>query len=131
MQTTQIETNKNRPPGHRTEPALAGSIRQGSETKKRIEIPRAKQSSQQEKLIEFGFEAARARYVGVAGTFNDWNAERTPLKKEGASWKARLALAPGRYEYRFVVDGQWMSDPGTKESVINPYGGTNSVIRVA
>ena len=93
-------------------------------------MPQAKQAGKEERMIEFGFEAAHASSVGVAGTFNDWNAQRTPLKKEGTSWKARLSLAPGRYEYRFVVDGQWLSDPCTKESAMNPYGSNNSVIRV-
>jgi len=38
---------------------------------------------------------------------------------------------PGRYEYLFVVDGQWLPDPNAKESVANPFGGRNSVLRVS
>jgi hypothetical protein len=31
-------------------------------------------------------------------------------------------LPSGRYEYRFVVDGQWTDDPAAGETVMNPYG---------
>jgi hypothetical protein len=51
-------------------------------------------------------------------------------KDSGKVWKATVALPPGRYEYRFVVDGQWISDPNATESVGNNFGGTNSVIVV-
>jgi hypothetical protein len=40
-------------------------------------------------------------------------------------------LAPGTYEYCLVVDGQWMPDPLAKETVPNPFGGRNSVLKVA
>ncbi len=69
--------------------------------------------------------------VGVAGTFNDWDPSRNPMRKDGAgAWKATLTLPPGTHEYRFVVDGDWISDPTAAETVDNPFGQTNSVIRV-
>ena len=72
-----------------------------------------------------------ARTVGVAGTFNNWESARTPMRKdESGAWKATLALAPGRYEYRFVVDGEWISDPSATARVANPFGQTNSVLTV-
>jgi hypothetical protein len=43
-------------------------------------------------------------------------------------WKATASLPPGRYEYRFVVDGQWISDPSAKEFVGNSFGSTNSIL---
>jgi len=46
-------------------------------------------------------------------------------------WWQELALAPGRYEYCLVVDGQWMPDPLARESVPNPFGGRNSILKVA
>ena len=45
-------------------------------------------------------------------------------------WIKELTLAVGIYEYRIVVDGEWMSDPSAKETINNPYGGVNSVIRI-
>jgi hypothetical protein len=73
-----------------------------------------------------------AKQVCVAGSFNDWQPERTPLKPSGnGRWSGDLKVAPGRYEYLFVVDGKWLPDPNARESVQNPFGGKNSVLTVA
>jgi 1,4-alpha-glucan branching enzyme len=48
----------------------------------------------------------------------------------GGAWKTTVWLPAGRYEYRFVVDGQWISDPSARECVQNTYGSTNSVLVV-
>lgn len=72
-----------------------------------------------------------ARSAAVAGSFNDWDATRTPMQATAeGSWKATVWLPAGRYEYRFVVDGQWISDPSARESVQNTFGSTNSVLVV-
>lgn len=85
-----------------------------------------------EKPIEFVLQMPQATSAAVAGSFNGWDPKRTPLRKEAkGGWKATLWLPPGRYEYRFVVDGnQWLSDPAAKESVPNQFGSTNSVLHV-
>ena len=73
-----------------------------------------------------------AKQVFVAGSFNEWRPERAPLVQVGnGRWKGELAVAPGRHEYLFVVDGQWVPDPNAKETTQNPYGGKNSVLIVA
>jgi hypothetical protein len=43
-------------------------------------------------------------------------------------WQATLALLPGRYEYKFLTDGQWIPDLHAAENVINEFGTLNSVI---
>ncbi|HWH70542.1 MAG TPA: glycogen-binding domain-containing protein [Candidatus Sulfotelmatobacter sp.] len=83
-----------------------------------------------EKPVEFVFHMPQAKNVTVAGSFNNWDASRTPMRKDAAGWKATVWLPPGRYEYRFVADGQWISDPNAKESARNDFGSTNSVITV-
>ena len=45
-------------------------------------------------------------------------------------WFKELALPPGTYEYRLLVDGEWMSDPLAGETAPNPFGGVNSVLKV-
>lgn len=45
-------------------------------------------------------------------------------------WLKELVLAPGVYEYRLVVDGEWMPDPRVSEGVPNPFGETNSLLTV-
>ena len=80
--------------------------------------------------VEFKLFSDSARSVSVAGSFNHWNAAKAPLKKESDCWRAVIKLPRGRYEYRFVVDGQWISDPSAKEAIGNPFGGSNSVLSV-
>ena len=73
-----------------------------------------------------------AHEVFVAGSFNGWKPEPTRLLDKGSGrWVRDLTINPGRYEYLFVVDGQWLPDPNAKESVANPFGGRNSVLVVA
>lgn len=45
-------------------------------------------------------------------------------------WFKELVLAPGFYEYRLVVDGEWIPDPSADETTSNPFGGINSVLKV-
>jgi hypothetical protein len=73
-----------------------------------------------------------AKQVFVAGSFNSWQPEQTPLVSAGnGRWAGDLKVGPGRHEYLFVVDGQWLPDPNAKESVENPFGGKNSVLTVS
>lgn len=73
----------------------------------------------------------RARQVTIAGSFNDWRPAVTPMVSMGRGWWAKgLVLPPGRYEYRFVVDGQPMPDPNAAETVPTPNGEVNSVLVV-
>jgi hypothetical protein len=94
--------------------------------------PKPKESRQkgtgQQKPTEFSLNAPQASSVCIAGSFNNWDIKHTPMRRNGEQWKARIPLAPGRYEYRFVVDGQWITDPSCKETVSNDYGSTNSVL---
>ncbi len=81
--------------------------------------------------IHFEFTHPTARAVALAGTFNHWQPEAKTLHPDGGGrWQKETALAPGTYEYCFVVDGQWMPDPLVKETVPNPFGGRNSVLKV-
>lgn len=73
-----------------------------------------------------------AKTVCVAGSFNEWKPEKTPLVSLGnGRWVGDLTVKPGRHEYLFVVDGQWLPDPNARESVANPFGGQNSVLIVS
>jgi Glycogen recognition site of AMP-activated protein kinase len=82
--------------------------------------------------ISLEFIKPGAKQVAVAGDFNDWKPERSPLVQIGnGRWVGDLAVKPGRHEYLFVVDGQWLPDPNARENVQNPYGGRNSVLIVS
>jgi 1,4-alpha-glucan branching enzyme len=82
-----------------------------------------------EKPHDFSLNLPKAQAVSVAGSFNNWDPNRNAMcKGQRGIWKATIWLPPGRYEYRFVADGQWLSDPRAKESVPNSFGSTNSVV---
>jgi len=87
------------------------------------------------KVVEVTFllEHPQAREVFLCGDFNRWAPESLRMvRRDGAGrWEKRLTLQPGRYEYRFVVDGEWMSDPRARAEVPNPYGSSNSVVAVS
>jgi 1,4-alpha-glucan branching enzyme len=115
------------PKGRGTPPGAAEKM---AAEKPKVEKPKEQKEKSKEKTVEFHVSMPQARSVAVVGTFNDWDVKRTPMQKDSAGWKATIALAPGRYEYRFVADGQWLSDPNAKESVGNDFGSTNSVLVV-
>jgi len=71
--------------------------------------------------------------LAVAGDFNGWNPERTPLKYNASYGvhEACVKTPPGRIEYRVVVDGRWTPDPYNRHSSRNPFGEENSVLVVA
>jgi 1,4-alpha-glucan branching enzyme len=82
-------------------------------------------------VVRLEFRDPTASAVCVAGTFNDWRPEATPMVALGEGrWIKELTLPPGVYEYRIVADDEWMVDPLAKETTPNPFGGTNSVLRV-
>ena len=82
--------------------------------------------------VHFEFTDPKATTVCIAGTFNHWQPEAKTLHSSGVgNWWKETSLAPGIYEYCLVVDGQWMPDPLTRESVPNSFGGRNSILRVA
>jgi hypothetical protein len=71
-----------------------------------------------------------ADQVAVVGDFNDWSPTATPLRqdREGV-WQAQVDLPLGsRCEFRYLVDGAWMTDYHADGFAPNRYGSNNSVI---
>src|SRR5687767_14385449 len=71
-----------------------------------------------------------ARVVAVAGSFNDWNQSQVLCGKEGDEWICRIDLAPGKYTYKLIIDGDWILDPANPETEDDERGITNSVLVV-
>lgn len=70
--------------------------------------------------------------VNLAGTFNGWNKESTPMNRgaDGKTWTIIVDLAPGRIEYKFVVNGStWITDPNATNAG-DGNGNTNSVLLI-
>ena len=70
--------------------------------------------------------------VQLAGDFNNWQPQDTPMQKVGEDgvWQTKLNLPQGRYRYRIVVDGKWQQDPYNELNELNPFGEYNSVFEV-
>ena len=82
--------------------------------------------------VIFVLRADGANRVQLAGDFNDWNPDRTPLQRiDRGVFQIKVPLRPGRYQYRYVVDGHWRNDPSNHTVEMNPYGELNNVIDVS
>lgn len=92
---------------------------------------RSKKAVAQAQRVRFEFHGVKAQQVFLAGTFNNWQPDATLMEPVGDDqWIKELMLPPGRYEYRFVANGEWFWDPDAAEQVPDGHGGLNSVIEV-
>lgn len=71
-----------------------------------------------------------AQKVILSGSFNRWNEEEFQLYRIKNGWEIKLDIKPGEYEYKFIVDGNWIEDPSNPSKVWNEYGGANSIVNV-
>lgn len=69
-----------------------------------------------------------AQKVYISGTFNNWSTTRTPMKFTGNGWMVDLKLEPGKYAYKFIIDGRWTTDPSNKLRERGDAGAYNSVV---
>ena len=94
----------------------------------------AKKKSEQKtkrRRVTFSLEAPDARQVNLMGDFNRWHAKVHPMKRdENGVWKKTVMLTPGRYEYKFLVDGQWRTDPRNEAFSQNCFGTQNNVMTI-
>lgn len=81
--------------------------------------------------VPLRFDFPSADSVRVSGSFNNWDLAGLALDRtiDGA-WALDLELAPGRHEYRLIVDDEWTDVPDATETVENPFGGRNAVLVV-
>jgi len=80
----------------------------------------------------FVLEHNGAENVYLCGDFNNWKPASLRMigHPDVGLWEKRLTLSPGRYEYKFIVDGKWVHDPDARENIPNIFGSLNSVVEV-
>ncbi len=78
--------------------------------------------------VMFTIEAPDAERVQLAGDFNNWTLDGNDMEAMDGVWKKVVKLPPGRYRYRYVVDGRWQNDPLNTTVEPSPYGGEDSVL---
>jgi len=69
-----------------------------------------------------------ANKVYIAGTFNGWSTTQTPMKAVKDGWMVNLDLKPGKYAYKFIIDGKWTTDPNNKLRERDGDGEYNSIV---
>ncbi len=83
------------------------------------------------KKTELKIYAPQAKKVNLAGSFNNWDMKSLRAKKDSkGNWSASVSLKPGKYEYKFLIDGSWVNDPRCLACVANAFGTHNCVIEV-
>ena len=70
--------------------------------------------------------------VYLAGSFNSWSPDKDLVKDDDGDgiYELTLKLAPGQYQYKFVIDGSWQEDAAAASTMEDGYGGKNSVVDV-
>ncbi len=83
-------------------------------------------------LVKFTLKSPDARYVYVVGDFNGWSLnESSQLEQRDTSeWHKSVTLKPGKYRYKFVVDGRWIHDPDNPQREDNIFGNFDSVLHL-
>lgn len=68
--------------------------------------------------------------VCLAGSFNGWSVDALPLADlwGDGRYSCSLALPPGRYEYKLVIDGEWRLDESNPAVTDNEFGSRNNVL---
>jgi chromosome partitioning protein len=74
--------------------------------------------------VVFSIHAPQAKKVYVVADFNNWKVGQAPMEKVKSSgvWKLSMPLKKGAYEYKFFVDGEWVTDPGNPRTKSNELG---------
>ena len=78
--------------------------------------------------VEFICSGAE-NYVKVAGTWNNWKPQNLIYNQQDDTWMLSLNLKPGTYQYKYIIDGDWIHDP-SKRWIEDDKGNVNNVIVV-
>lgn len=82
------------------------------------------------KMVTFSIKQPAAKVIMLAGDFNGWDQKSTPLKKgNNGLFSLTMPLKPGRYNYKFIIDGNWTADPNAKETSGAPYNNSVKVVK--
>lgn len=84
------------------------------------------------KIKNFNIYSPNSKEIYIVGDFNNWtiNDNSRLDYNKGGFWEKRLTVKPGRYRYKFVIDGKWIHDPNNSETEANQYGGLDSILKI-
>ncbi len=104
-------------------------------SKRKVAISRAKRTAGRDKQslhkeIYFEINAIPGCIAYLAGSFNNWQPQELKQESDSGRYSTIVALTPGRYEYKFIIDNNWCHDSANPATVANEHGTLNSVITV-
>ena len=127
--------------------ASSTNSKAASQPSRRGEAPQGKSSSKEDRMKVGSAPARKApspaiipttfiwtatpesKQVFLAGDFNGWDPQSSPMTRRANKFSKSIKLAPGQYQYKFLVDGVWHADPSAPLAV-SSLGSTNNVIYV-
>ena len=68
--------------------------------------------------------------VLLAGDFNNWKPTAMEKRKDGM-FVAAVPVSASTVEYKYVVDGKWVTDPDHANFAVSPSGTVNSFATIA
>ncbi len=83
--------------------------------------------------VTFSVSVKEATSVAVVGDFNNWDVEAGTMEKlKNGTFKALLEIPKdASYEFKYVVDGEFVNEPEADSQVWNDFAGAeNSVLVV-
>jgi chromosome partitioning protein len=97
-----------------------------------IALPAPENPAPVNRNVDFTVNAPNANEIYLVGDFNHWkiNDESRLSRLEDGRWVKKIGLEPGRYRYKFVVDGEWTTDQQNNEREQNAFGTFDSIIKL-
>ncbi len=75
-----------------------------------------------------GYQSAGS--VSLVGDFNGWNTNADLMEKTPKGWTLSKVLNAGIYRYKYIIDGNWVTDPDNDQREADGYGGHNSLASI-
>jgi len=66
--------------------------------------------------------------ITISGSLNNWSTMQSAMKLTDSGWIYCMKLPPGRYMYKYIIDGKWTPDPNNKLKEDDTYGSYNSIV---
>ncbi len=105
-------------------PVVSSNVRYGF-NKFRNKLPFAEKDSFVTFYLRNFLDASR---VVLSGSFINWSPTSLPMVKTDSGWILTIALKPGKYWYKFIIDGNWRTDPDNLQNENDGLGNMNSVM---
>ncbi|MCP4650759.1 MAG: AAA family ATPase [PVC group bacterium] len=101
-------------------------------SKDKIETVSGENFTATPELVEFTYRGFNLNSVEIIGDFNNWqpSSDTTLELTDPGIWTRKVFLSPGHYRYKFIVDGQWITDPENNNIETDIIGNSNSILEI-